>query len=64
VFPLRALQGALAEYRAIEAKGGWPSVPAGATLRPVPRTSAFRRSRRGSLLLATFPVECVFGNAV
>jgi murein L,D-transpeptidase YcbB/YkuD len=25
---------ALAEYRALEAKGGWPSVPAGATLKP------------------------------
>jgi murein L,D-transpeptidase YcbB/YkuD len=25
---------ALAEYRALEAKGGWPAVPAGATLKP------------------------------
>ena len=25
---------ALAEYRALEAKGGWPTVPAGATLKP------------------------------
>ena len=29
----RALQNALVEYRAIEASGGWPAVPAGPTMR-------------------------------
>jgi murein L,D-transpeptidase YcbB/YkuD len=34
VFLYDRFKTALAEYRAIEANGGWPSVPAGATLRP------------------------------
>jgi murein L,D-transpeptidase YcbB/YkuD len=34
VFLYDRFKTALAEYRAIEANGGWPSVPAGATLKP------------------------------
>jgi len=34
VFLYERFKAALAEYRAIEARGGWQSVPAGATLRP------------------------------
>lgn len=42
----RRLKQALAHYRAIEANGGWPSVPAGPTLRPGmsdPRVVAVRK---------------------
>jgi L,D-transpeptidase YcbB len=34
VFLYERFKAALAQYRAIEASGGWPSVPAGPTLRP------------------------------
>ncbi|HVJ30805.1 MAG TPA: L,D-transpeptidase family protein [Gammaproteobacteria bacterium] len=34
VFLYQRFKAALAEYRAIEARGGWPSVPAGPALRP------------------------------
>jgi murein L,D-transpeptidase YcbB/YkuD len=34
VFLYERFKAALAQYRAIEAEGGWPSVPAGATLQP------------------------------
>ena len=33
-FLYERFKNALAEYRALEANGGWPSVPAGATLKP------------------------------
>ena len=49
VFLYERFKTALAEYRALEANGGWPSVPAGADADSrAARTSASRRSRRAS----------------
>ena len=41
------LRGALAEYRAIAERGGWPAVPPGPTLKTGMRDGRVRRSRLG-----------------
>jgi murein L,D-transpeptidase YcbB/YkuD len=55
--PYRRLKGALAEYRAIEAAGGWPTIPSGPTLKagmvdPRVRTLIARLEATGDLDLA------------
>ena len=42
----RELQKALARYRAIAAKGGWPSIPSGTRLKPNQQSAAVPALRR------------------
>lgn len=42
----RELQQALVRYRAIAAKGGWPSIPAGTTVKPNQQSTALPALRR------------------
>lgn len=65
VFLYERFKAALAEYRAIEANGGWPILPAGPTLRPgftderVPALAA-RLAATGDLPAADVPTDTLY----
>lgn len=53
----RAMQQVLADYRAIEAAGGWPTVPAGATLHKGDQDSRIKDLRRRLAVTGDLPPD-------